>query len=309
MSKRTTIYVLFKEYPDPNGRGKSAPYIQDSGDYLTQPDTLMRDWSDILEVLEYFSYEPANKYYDEDNLEGLLDVARTFPVEYPMAVDTIMSEMKTVGLTPWRTNPCRKTQSYHFGQTDVTKHLLGDMAQREDDRLATLKRIAQSKQNQLHPDDKEYEPCILLHKGAIDIPHGGLQVTATGKCLTLETAESTVVLHNWLTDNRFPNRNYKFHPKHGDAHHKAERYKDRHGNIKQAAQLLTDTSATELLLKKAIGETLGGDLWFYDNTNGCHIYFENQGDTPQHEYHAYHLHPGEKNFEKIDLKKLSKVVL
>ena len=35
MSKRTTIFVLFKEYPDPNGRGKSVPYIQDSADYLT----------------------------------------------------------------------------------------------------------------------------------------------------------------------------------------------------------------------------------------------------------------------------------
>ena len=54
MSKRTTIYVLFKEYPDPNGRGKSAPYIQDSVDYLMYQDELLRDGMDIFDVLKYF---------------------------------------------------------------------------------------------------------------------------------------------------------------------------------------------------------------------------------------------------------------
>lgn len=309
MSKKTTIYVLFKEYPDPNGRGKTASYIQDSADYLTQPDTLMKDWSDIREVLDYFCYEPANKYYDEDNLEGLLDVARIFPEEYPMALDTIVSEMQAIGLTPWRTNPCRKTDLYSFGEIDVTNQLLGDMAQRETNRLVTLQRIAQDTQNQLRPEDKEFEPCVLLQKGAVSIPHSGLQITAKRCVLKLVTVDSIVAMHNWLADNRFPVKHYKFHPKHGDANQKAQRFTDRHGRKIQAAQLLTDTPTTDNLLRKAVGLTVDGDLWYFDETNACHIYFENQGDTPQHEYHAYHLHPGEKNFEKIDLKKLSKVIL
>ena len=36
--------------------------------------------------------------------------------------------------------------------------------------------------------------------------------------------------------------------------------------------------------------------------------FENQGKTPQHEYHAYHLHKGEKNYDKINFDKLKRIV-
>ena len=46
MSKKTAIYVLFKEYPDPAGRGKSAPYIQDSAEYLVDTNALLRDQGD-----------------------------------------------------------------------------------------------------------------------------------------------------------------------------------------------------------------------------------------------------------------------
>ena len=60
-------------------------------------------------------------------------------------------------------------------------------------------------------------------------------------------------------------------------------------------------------MKKAVGESVEGDLWYYDDANGCFIYFENQGDTPQHEYHAYHLKPGDKNYDKIVMEKLRKV--
>ena len=115
--------------------------------------------------------------------------------------------------------------------------------------------------------------------------------------------ESIVELHEWLSDNRYPARSYKFNPKHGDANHKALPHSDRLHGYLPSAQLLTDETATNNLLKKAIGETQEGDLWFYDDTKGCFIYFENQGNTPQHEYHAYHLHYEEKNYNRIKVEK------
>ena len=285
MSKRTTIYVLFKEYPDPNGRGKSAPFIQDSDDYLILPEKLMQDWTEIFEILDFFVYEPTNKYYDEDNLEGLLYVAQFCPEEYPMQYEAILAGIQTVGLTSWRANACKKTERYYLGKEEVTEQLLGDMAQR----------------------DNIQEPCVLLHKGAIMIPHSGLQIKTSLKTITLATVDSVVALHTWLSKHRFPIRNYKFNPKHGDAHHKALPHTNRRGELIQSAQLLTDTSDTENLLKKAVGESVDGDLWFYDEVNGCYIYFENQGDNPQHEYHGYHLRLGEKNYDKIDIEKLKLV--
>ncbi len=309
MSKKTTIYVLFKEYPDPNGRGKSVPYIQDSMDYLVQQEQLMRDWTDISDVLDYFNYEPSNKYYDEDNINGLLEFASTFSEEYPNVEETIMSEMQSIGLTSWRTNAVEKSETYFFEQNDVTTHLLGDMAQREINRKTILQKIDQDTQGQLSPQDKEYEPCVLLQKGAVVTKQGMLEIgMARGSCIHLQSVNDICGTHRWLSQNRFPPRNYVFNAKHGDAHHQAQMFKNRHGNWEMAAQLLTDTRETENLLRMAVGDSVVGDLWYCDNANDCYIYFENQGKTPQHEYHAYHLHEREKNYDKINFAKLKKIL-
>lgn len=309
MNKRTTIYILFKEYPDPNGRGKSVPYIQDSAEYLVHRESLMQDWTELFDVLDYFNYEPTNKYYDEENLEGLLDVAHTFPDEYPQVADAILSEMQSVGLTSWRTNAAERTETYFFEQYNVTTHLLGDMAQREVDRQATLQRIEQDDQSLLHPQDKEYESCVLLQNGAVVTQQGKLHIVRTGnRHLTLQSVDNIKNMHNWISQNRFPCRKYVYNAKHGDAYHTAQTFVDRHGNLNCAAQLLTDTQSTKEFLQKAVGDAEEGTLWYYDESNECCIYFENQGDNPQHEYHAYHLHQGEKNYDKINFEKLKKVL-
>ena len=307
MSKKTAIYVLFKEYHDPDGRGKSAPYVQDSIDYLTDVNALLQDWTDIFDVLSFFSYERANRFYDEDNLEGLLEVARLFPDEYPGAVDTITSEIQAMGMTSWKVAPAPRTDVYHYGSYDVTNDLLGDMAQRENNHRETLKRVKNDNQHQLRPQQKEYEPCVLLQKGAITTFQGVVTLTKTGDVLNLQSVGSIVELHNWLSMHRFPTRHYVFNRKHGDAHYPSLTYTNRHGHVERAAQLLTTTTATRVLLKKAVGETPEGDLWYHDDANSCFIYFENQGDTPQHEYHAYHLRPNDKNYGKIVMDKLRKV--
>lgn len=308
MSKRTSIYVLFKEYHDPDVRGIPLPYIHNSEDYLIDPSAIVRDWTDLSDVLDFFSYESMNKYYDDDNLEGFLGVAQLFPEEYPCVVQTIMSGMQSTGLTSWKTTPATKTNTFHLGTVDVTNQLLGDMAQREANHLDILSRVKQDTYHHLMPKDKEYEPCVLLQKDAISAPNGEIKLKVNGFFnLKLQSVDSIISLHNWMSQHRFPYRHYAYNSKHGDANNLARTYKNRHGHVVQAAQLLTTTGATRSLLKKAIGYFYEGDLWYYDDANNCYIYFENQGDTPQHEYHAYHLLPGDRNFEKIDVVKLGKV--
>lgn len=309
MSKQTTIYVLFKEYPDPKGRRKSALYIHDSEDFLADKDALMKDWRDVADVLLFFGYEKANRYYDEDNLDGMLYVADTIPAEYPAVSDFIRSEVQAIGLTSWRTDAAVKTDTYYFGQNDVTNDLLGDMSQRESNREDTMQRIQKDIANQLLPVDKEYEPCVLLHKGAINGPQGEVLITMKGgRSIRLRTVDSIGDMHDWLSQHRFPHRRYKFNPKHGDAYNEAQTYTDRLGHVIQAAQLLTTKEETEALLNQAVGDSIKGDLWYYDTSNDCCIYFENQGNTPQHEFHAYHLRPGEKNYDKINFAKLDKII-
>ena len=268
MSKRTTIYVLFKEYPDPYGCGKSVPYIQDSAEYLVDKDALLQDWLDIYNILNYFVYEPTNKYYDDENLRRLLHVADTFPDEYPGAETTIRAGMSQIGLTSRRVRPVIKTDSYKFGTYNVTDDVLGDMAQLEAYKQAALERIAHDVSHELKWEEKAYEPCVLLHQGAVMVPHGGLQVTTARESRSLATADSIISLHSWISDNRFPRRNYRPNSKHGDEHSKAQSHSDRRHGCIPSAQLLTDNVATEDFLSKAIGESVEGDLWYYDEGNG-----------------------------------------
>lgn len=305
MSKKSTIYVLFKECPSV---GASKPYICASADYISFPDELMRDWTSIFDVLNYFGYEDAHKYYDEDNFEGLIGVARTFQDEYPSVETTIIAESQAIGLTPWNAAPAVRTDNYSLGNDDVTSDMLGDMAQRELDHRRTLYRVRRDIHHLLTPQEKEYEPCVLLQQGAVVAPGGMIEISMSGnRRLLLESVNDIVSLHKWFSLHRFPYRHYQFNSKHGDANHQSRYYSDRYGKSVKAAQLLTGTGQTRALLKHAVGESYDGDLWYYDEAQSCFIYFENQGNTPQHEYHAYHLHPGEKNYEKIGIEKLRKI--
>lgn len=308
MSKKTTIYVLFKEYNDPYGRVKSAPYIQDSTDYLANPDALMQDWLEIFGVLEYFSHEDANKYYDEDNFAGLIGVARTFSYEYPSVETTINAQQQTIGLTSWRTAPSVRSSSYHLGMDDVTNDMLGDMAQREGEHRNVLVNIKNDKQHQLLPHQKEYEPCVLLQVGAVTTVNGSLKITLqpSGQVIALKTVSDIAGMHDWLSRHRFPSRHYKFNPKHGDAHTPSGWIYEKNSKVR-AAQLKTTTGKTKALLMKAVGNVVGGPLWYYDDANQSYIYFEKPAKTPQNEYHGFHLNKGDKSYDKINFEKMKVV--
>lgn len=309
MNKKTSIYVLFKEYNDPYGNGKSAPYIQDSTDYLANPDAMMQDWSEIFEVLEYFSHEDANKYYDEDNFEGLIGVARTFSNEYPSIETTINAQRQAIGLTPWRTVYSVKSSNYRLGLDDVTNDMLGDMAQREVEHRNVLVNIKNDAQHQLLAHQKEYEPCVLLQAGAVITNNGDLKIKLqpSGQEITLKTVRSIAEMHGWLSEHRFPSRHYKFNPKHGDAHTPSRWIYEKNKSRLRAAQLKTTTGKTKALLMKAVGNTIGGPLWYYDDANQSYIYFEKPAKNPLNEYHGYHLNRGDKGYDRIDFEKLKVV--
>lgn len=309
MSKKTAIYVLFKEYNDPYGRKKSAPYIQYSTDYLANPDAMMQDWSEVFEVLEYFNYEDANKYYDEDNFEGLIGVARTLSNEYPSVETIINAQLQTIGLTSWRTTSLVKSSSYQLGMDDVTNDMLGDMVQREVEHRNVLVSIKNDTQHQLLPHQKEFEPCVLLQTGAVRTVNGDLKIRLhpSGREITLKTVSGIAGLHDWLSKHRFPTRHYKYNPKHGDAHNLSGWIYEKNKPKVRAAQLKTTTGKTKALLMKAVGDNIGGSLWYYDDANQSYIFFEKPAKNPQNEYHGYHLNRGDKGYDRIGFEKLKVV--
>lgn len=243
----------------------------------------------IFSALDYFQYEHRIVLYDRQNLESLLYPAGLLKEEYPGLKRTILAKIRDRGFSDWKDHEVKKNGISYFleNETDVTNDMLGDMATRQNSCGIS---------------------CILVQDGAIGAIKGFIILYGSDKtksCLTTSCDIGTI--HKWFSKNRLPERTYHFNPKHGDANHPSQYYIDRHGNRRRAAQLLTNTDDTKELLKYAVGKDQTSELWYYDTTNGCFIYFENEGATPQLEFHAYHLRPGEENFDNIDIDKLRHV--
>lgn len=301
--------VLFKEYVD-GSTAPSAPYINGEEFPLCQGGVLNDELRSVLDVIGYFSHEYCNIFFDQANLDGLLRQPKTFPNEdYPGLDTTLLSQFQELGLIRWSDSPVDIKETFKYDGQDVTHTLFGDMSQRELNRQETLAKIADPATGQtLRPEEREYEPCVLLHHGAVRSVDGQIESCRTGRQqVVLSTVSDIKEMHAWISENRFPQRHYDYNSKHGDANHAAQMIHDRNGNNKRAAQLRTNTEETNDLLKLAVGRDRESELWYYDDVRGCHIYFENQGHYMPPSFHAYHLIPGDENYDNIDLEKLGKL--
>ena len=309
MSKLTCIYVLFKEYVD-GSTAASAPYINGEEYPLGQGGVLNEELRGVLDVLVFFAYEHCNIFFDQANLDGLLRQPNIFPDEdYPGLDATLLSQFQELGMVRWSDSPVDIKETFRYDGEDVTHSLFGEMSQRELNRQETMAKIANPITNMtLTQEEREYEPCVLLHHGAVTSIDGRIEGSRTGnRKVELTTVSNIKEMHAWISENRFPQRHYDYNPKHGDANHTAQMIHDRDGSYRQAAQLLTTTEETNGLLKLAVGRSRESELWFYDDARGCCIYFENQGRYMPPSFHGYHLHPGDENYDNIDFEKLGKL--
>lgn len=281
MNPKTTVYLLFREYVDTQ-TAPTCPYIRGREfDATKLTAEIQSEVQPLLSVLKFFGYERMLVLYDRENLKALLYPTTALKDEYPGLKTTVLAQIKDK-YTSWDDCPTPSDNLNYSLNTDckVSNDMLGDMARRQHHQVA---------------------PCALLQKDAIDTDKAGcVNVVCSDKSAEqLKSFQEVKGFHEWVSENRQPKRTYHYNSKHGDANH--------HRNREEAAQLLTDEAKTNELLKYAVGRDQESELWYYDTDNGCFIYFENEGNTPQLGFHAYHLHSGEENFENIDIDKLCQV--
>lgn len=285
---QTTVYLLFKEYVDASTT-PTCPYIHGVDIPLDDEDGLKAEIKPIIQILSFFLYEHKTILYDPDNLNQLFYQTEVIPNIYPDLKANIAAQLRKHGATYWTSNPALGNNlHYHLYDSEVTLDMLGDMARR------------QSQENNT--------PCVLVHEGAINTINNQIELRCSNhQTIFLQTCGTILSLHRWFSDNRIPQRQYHFNVKHGDANNPSQFYTDKNGVYRKAAQLKTNTEATKELLKLAIGSDIDSALWYYDVENASFIYFENEGNTPQFGFHAYHLNKGDENFNNIDIEKLCQV--
>lgn len=292
---KTSLFIIFQEYADSSSHATS-PIIK-SHDKIDEE----RDcnyFKTFLDDIEFFRYEVIDRFYDSNNLNAalypykILEEEYKQDGEYPNIALTVVSSLKAYGFEDTRQyDDIGNGKEYLFHNIDVTNTIIGKAAMENG-----------------HIDiDCHQQEChhisVLLQKESIDqslVSNCELNSKRGKKHINI--VSSLEELYEWLCENRLPQRIYIYNPKHGDSGHKAQTLP----KGKKAAQLETDQKTTQQLLNKAIGTDTHSALWYYDEERKKYIYFENQNEI-RLAFHAYHLKPGEENYDNIDRDKLSKI--
>lgn len=277
----TFLYILFKEYCD-QAHSPSAFYI--NGSTEIEPEKITEEVKQWLNKVHYFKYERCNRYYDSENMRNVLYPYTSLKAEYeeeefPNITITIQALLNEEGFIDWRDEPTESEERYVLNEIDVTDDTLGEMARNVIKGNAVVL---------FNCDAITYRSPICLY------------AVSTSKQIFIEHYNNICGLHQWFSENRQPQRVFVYNPKHGDDKHLAQMIA---GTNRSAAQLLTNRCETERLLKLAVGTDINSALWYYDEANGCYIYFENQNEI-RLAFHGYHLSEGEENYDNIDFRKL-----
>lgn len=281
----TSLFILIEEYCD-STHAPSTPYIK--GKSRIDSNDLFSEFKSYMDIASYFSYEKCNRYYDTENIRGVLYPYTVLETEYneqseeyPDINTAIRILFNEQGFMDWRDQPTSSATSYYLQQENVTDDTLGEMARKKDAGNAV----------------------VLLNCRAIEHKSPLRLASSDRRNIDIDHYDNISCLHSWFSINRQPQRVFVYNPKHGDDKHKAHNIP---GTNKTAARLLTNRSETERLLKLSVGKDLTSALWYYDDIRQKYIYFENQQEI-RLAFHGYHLSLGEENYDNIDINKLKQL--
>ena len=283
----TSLFVLFREYAD-QCHSPSAHYIQCVEECNANAQlAFCEKW---FKIIRFFKYEKCDRFYDSMNVESMLYPYQLLKNEYAIQEDEypslayyVYTELKSEGFMNWR-DDCNESieecQRFIYNGLDVTHDSLGEILRVKMSNSAILLNcdaLRCSSQVDIYSNDRQsyYIDCVK------DIPS----------------------LHQWFSNNRSPQRQFDYNPKHGDKYNIAEYIP---GTTRRAAQLETTCEEAQKLLEYAISTDPTKAFWYYDKVVGKYIYFENQQEI-RLAFHGYHLSPGEENFDNIDRAKIDKV--
>ena len=277
--KLTEVFFLFPEFIDDHHQS-SAPYIKNMEyDY---DEVYPRCINNIVDLKKFFSYERhVNMYYDKKNIDGML-----YPYEelgFPDIDIQVRTMLRDCDVLDWRTELDGKETEIEWRGNMVSNDTCAFVYERShiDNPDLLVHATLFSVEDAIECDGKE----IIFKKGNV--------------VCSLDCQITKRDLHAWLSEYRLPQRSYRYNPKHGENGINDKTFLP---NGMPAAVLECDSEHAQKMLCKAIGDIdVDNNLWYYDSKNKKMIYFEFQNESPQNEYHCYHISPGDKRYDKVNI--------
>lgn len=210
----------------------------------------------VMELLRMFRYERFETFYDRDNIKAfcyphLSNRHSQFNMRYVM-----LNLLK--GFQNWRPKSEQHGEGCVLHGTEIKSNAISEVAVRMLNR----------------PNDSfSLVDCMALVSGCspcvASVDDKNVEVSILG----LDERE----VYNWFCDNRKPERDYNWNPKHGEYGK---------GNWAGESRLLGSRDEAKQLVKNAIGETYRGTLFCWDAQYGHYMEYKNELNNT---YHSFHL--------------------
>lgn len=204
--------------------------------------------------------EKYDGYFDKNSLIALANQIKILEDSYPRPT------LRTLRLIfedffDWRENVIQSNENNYL----IFNNLIEDH---------TFCEVAQRKHNNTD------EAFVFINHQAITIQNEiEIKINNINKCIKILNDETQ--LTNWFSENRIPKRNFQPIPKHNipnPIHRRGELISPLYGNTENATAIL----------KTAIGIN-SKELFGYDVSNEMVIIFKYENNTPQNQYHGYHV--------------------
>ncbi|TRX37344.1 hypothetical protein FNW52_05110 [Flavobacterium sp. ZT3R18] len=231
-------------------------------DILINEKNVVSYLENLKSLKETVQFENYNGYYDSESYTNLFKhfeiIEDCFPNPIKRRLHSLFSDF-----FDWRKNTAQLNQNnYTIFNQGIENHTLCEVTQRQN--------------------NDSGNPFALLNHQAISTANSSIEITINER-----TTESIEVLSNieemtqWFSENRIPKRNFQPIPKHNipnPIHRKGELISPLYGSPENATAIL----------KKAIGIN-SRELFGYDESNEMVIVFKFENNTPQNQYHGYHV--------------------
>ena len=273
----TEIFFLFPEFIDAHHQS-SVPYIKNMDYEVICPECINK----FIDLVKFFSYERhVDMYYDKKNIDGML---------YPyneLSIPNIDLQVRTMlrdgDILDWRTELVGHDTEIEWRGNIISNDTCALVYERSS----------------INNPDLLVHATLFSVEDAIECEDDRIVFMKENVVCTLVCQTTNRDLHAWLSENRLPQRAYKYNSKHGENGINDKTFLPKG---MPAAVLECDRARAQEMLRKAIGDRdIDNNLWYYDVEKKKIIYFEYQNENPQNEYHCYHISDGDKRYDKINI--------
>lgn len=257
--EQAELFILFPEYTE-GDQAPTAPYLLTLD--LPSEEEIEEYIGRLRDMAEFLTHENYAGYYDMENVRAFSRPLQMLEDCYPDKYRSLLAAIRQ--WENWREEAAEGDAALYFY---YVYPLASD----------TLTEILARKKS----EEKSGNAYLVVNNGAIN--HTG-EVLPVFDCKENhqeieQRACRCKNVHDWFVKNRKPPRRYTHNPKHGE-----------HGKENQPGEspLAGWDYEAEELLHRAVGQSVTGPLFYYDEKYKKHIEFKNE-NTQVNSYHAFHI--------------------